>query len=328
MKNRKIDMSDIEDNLVYKHGYMQEHVDKLMEQLKEIDSIRKEKNAVILAHYYQIPPIQLIADMRGDSLKLAQAAENIKDKGLVVSSTVHFMAEMVKLLSPDKKVVTPALNAGCSIAEGMNGESVRRMRDYFPDAKIISYINTNADVKAEVDSVCTSANARTIVENIGGDKVIMIPDYYFAKNIFKEMPRNGREFLAYRGMENGHLTLEDVVKGKEYRIDVHNPPELDRGICVVHEQFTPDEIKYLKKKDKIDVVMAHPEVSPEVAAVSDMVGGTGKMLDYVGNTKHKKFLVITECDLTAPLKEMYTDREFITPCKLCPYMKKNSVDGF
>ncbi len=331
VKNRKLEFDEIEISLLYDHGYEEEHVAQIMPKLEEIRRLRDEKNAVILAHYYQIPPIQLIADIRGDSLKLAQSAKEIKDKRLVVCSTVRFMAEMVKLLSPEKKVVVPALDASCSIAEGINGESVRKIRERFSNAGIVAYVNTYADTKAEVDAICTSANAMEVLRNIKGNPVILLPDYFFAKNILSEVLKrnNGREYLAYKKRENGSLVLEDVASGKEIRIlgNGFRLPILDKGTCVVHEQFTPDEIQFLRRKDKIEVVMSHPEVSQEVATVSDFVGGTGKMLDYVSKSKARRYLVITECDLTAPLRENFPDREFFTPCKLCPYMKKNNIDG-
>lgn len=318
---------DIEDTLRERHNYSGYEISQIMPKLEEIDELRKQKNAIILAHYYQIPPIQLIADVRGDSLKLAESARDIKDKDLVVSSTVVFMAEMAKLLSPEKKVVVPSLEAGCSIAEGINGESVRRIRKEFPGSSIVSYINTYADTKAEVDSIFTSSNAKEVINNIEGNTVIIIPDHFFAKNIVHEL-RKGRRYISYKRKRGNDLIMEDLSEGKEIYVkgDGLSLPVLDKGTCVVHERFNADEVKYLKRKENA-IVMAHPEVNPEVAAVSDFVGGTGKMMDYVRKSDAKKFIVITECDLTAPLREAYPDRDFITPCFLCPYMKKNSLDS-
>ena len=152
-----------------------------------------------------------------------------------------------------------------------------------------------------------------------------------AKELLRE-GNDGRTYLAYRGKEGGDLVLENVVNGKEEHIrgNGFQLPVLDKGTCIVHEQFNPTDIDYLRKKDGIEIVMAHPEVSPGVAEVSDFVGGTGKMIDYVEKSSAKKFLVITECDLTAPLREAFPKdkygKEFYTPCILCPYMKKNSID--
>lgn len=302
---------------------------QVMPKLREIDRLRHEKQAIILAHYYQIPPIQMIADVKGDSLALAMAAREIKDARLIVSSTVHFMAEMVKLLSPDKKVVIPGLGASCSIAEGMNGATIRKMREYLSDAKIIAYINTTAEVKAEVDVICTSANAKTILERMEGDTVIMLPDSFFAENIFKDMNGDKRTFLAYRRIENNAMVFYDPREKKEYALPLSGAraPERAKGTCVVHEQFSAADVEHYRKREKIDLVLAHPEVHPDVAAVADVVGGTGKMIKVIGNSKAKKILYLTECDLAAPLMEAYPNREFITPCKLCPYMKKNTIDS-
>ena len=324
-----MDEEAIEDRLTAQ-GHSPDEIAKIMPKLKEIDALRRDKNAVILAHYYQIPAIQSIADISGDSLRLAMAAREIADKRLVVSSTVHFMAEMVKLLSPDKKVVIPDLEAGCSIAEGINGEALRAIRRQFPKAAIVGYINTNAEAKAEMDSVCTSANASLVAQRISGDPIIMVPDYFFSKNVLTPLAKSDsrKVYLAYKRTENGTLLLEDVIRGTIHRVRTGHVslPIRETGTCIVHEQFTPEQVEYYKSQNSIDEVLAHPEVSPLVAAQADLVGGTQKMIDYVRLTRAKRFLVITECDLIAPLREAYPDREFFTPCYLCPHMKKNSLD--
>jgi quinolinate synthase len=313
---------DIEDRL-YELGQTGNDVATIMPKLREIDRLRQEKNAIILAHYYQIAPIQLIADKVGDSLALAQAARNIaQDKSLVLCSTVHFMAEMVKMLNPDKKVIIPDLEASCSIAEGMNPETVKDIRKNFPDAAIIAYINTTAEAKAQVDLVCTSANASDIVRRVKENQVVLLPDYYFAKNIFAQID-DSKEKIAYRGIENGRIALDSNF-GKAYYLMPTKVPKLPKGTCIVHEQFTPEMV--LSYRNQVDLVLAHPEVKPEVAALADMVGGTKKMIDYLRNSPAKKILFITECDMSAPLREAYPEKEFVTPCTLCEYMKKNSLD--
>jgi len=323
-------MERIEEQLELDARYNRDDILQIMSKLREIDDLRRAKNAVILAHFYQIPPIQLIADFRGDSLGLALAARRITDKRLVVSSTVHFMAEMVKLLSPEKKVVIPDFEAGCSIAEGINGEALRAIRRQFTSAAIVGYINTNAEAKAEMDSVCTSANASLVAKRISGDPVIMVPDYFFSRNILTPLAKSdsGRAYLAYKRTESGTLLLEDVIRGTSHRVQTGNVslPIRETGTCIVHERFTPEDIARYRRQHHIDQVLAHPEVNPLVAAQADLVGGTQKMIDYVRSTSARRFLVITECDLMAPLKEAYPDREFFTPCYLCPYMKKNSID--
>ena len=330
MPQQCLDDELIEDKLAAQH-YTGEQIAQIMPKLKEIDDLRRDKNALILAHYYQILPIQLIADIRGDSLKLAMAAREIRDKQLIVSSTVHFMAEMVKLLNQKIKVVIPDLTASCSIAEGINGEALRAIRKSFPSAAIIGYINTTAESKAEMDSVCTSTNAALVAQSISGSPIILLPDYNLSKNVLIPLAEiNPRQtYLAYKEMENGSLVLEDVSKGELHRVRTgrFSLPIRDKGTCEVHERFTRGEVEHWKEQHNIDEVLSHPEVNPDVAAISDMVGGTKNMIDYVGLSPSKRFLVITECDLLAALREAYPDREFITPCYLCQYMKKNTLDN-
>lgn len=318
----------IEFDLVTKYCYTPEEIKDIMEKLREIDRLRDEKNAVILAHYYQIPPIQMIADFKGDSLQLAEYARNIKDKKLIVSSTVYFMAEMIKILSPEKKVIIPDKTAGCSIASGMNIDTVKILRTAFPNAKIVAYINTNADVKSGVDCICTSANASSIIKNLESEEILMIPDYYFSYNIIKGLGEDikKKRYLAYKGIIAEKIVVDDISNNKSYYIEQKGEkPELDKGICIVHEQFTREEIENIKEKESVDEVLAHPEVNPDIIPVIDMVGGTGKMIEHAGKSKSKRFLIITECDLMTPLLEKYPDKEFITPCKLCPYMKRNTL---
>lgn len=320
----------IEEQLESNARYSQGEIEQIMSKLEEIDTLRREKGAVILAHYYQIPPILLIADKTGDSLALARAASQIRNANLVVCSTVHFMAEIVKLLSPGKKVVIPDMAASCSIAEGINGDAVRELRRQFPDAAIVGYINTTAEAKAEMDAVCTSANASLVAERIKGDPLIMLPDYFFSKNVLAHLAERDRDrtYLAYKQMENRTLVLENVTSGEitNVRTNHISLPIREKGTCVVHEQFTPEQVAHYKRKYHIDEVLAHPEVRPDVAKIADMVGGTQKMIDYAGQSGARRFLVITECDLIAPLREAHPLKEFITPCTLCPYMKKNSLD--
>jgi len=326
-------LAEIEKKLLNRHGYSEPEVKSMMPKLEEIDRIRNDKGAIILAHYYQIPPIQLIADKAGDSLALAISAQGLGDDGgLVVSSTVYFMAEMVKMLSPNKKVVIPDTKASCSIAEGMNAQTVKRIRSEYPSASIVAYINTTAEVKSEVDVVCTSANAETVVKNVGGNPVILLPDYFFAKNILGNLKKesSSRRYLAYKCIENGSIVLEDVFNNKEERIAVGNTelPILPDGTCMVHNKFTPFDIHEYRSQGVIDTVLAHPEVRPSVARMADVVGGTGKMIDYLkDHPKARKILFVTECDMAAPLREAFPDREFFTPCRFCDYMRKNNLDN-
>jgi len=296
-------------------------------RLRVIDYIRTEKNAKIFAHYYQIPPIQEIADVVADSLKLAQEAEKLEGIDLLVSCTVDFMAEQTKIANPDLNVVLPDTHAGCSIADGMSGKTVRNIRKNFPGAKIISYINVGAEVKAEVDSLCTSANASDIASKIEGDRVLMLPDYFFSTNIMTKLQGNGKRFIAYKGMKDGMLSLEDVHSKREYRIKADDPSILPQGVCFVHELFRPGDVRDLKKKHNVDLVMAHPEVNPDVVKFVDYVGGTAGMIEYVRETDNSEYIVLTECNLTWQLIRGFPEKKFHTPCTICPHMKRNSVNG-
>jgi len=310
-------------------GYTDERVLPL---LHEIDRVRREKGAIILAHYYQTAPIQLIADQVGDSLALAQAAKRIAADGkgrLIVSSTVEFMAEMVKMLNPASKVVIPGLGASCSIAEGMDAQTVERIRAAYPNGKIVGYINSKAATLAAYDSACTSANARDVLLRIGGDPVILVPDYFLARNVIRTLPDDDRTYLAYERTINGHIVLHDPRTDTRAAIPLNGarPPQRGTGTCVVHEQFTPAQVAFARKKENADLVLAHPEVRPDVAAVADYVGSTSAMIARVKETGAKRIMVLSECNLIAPLRDAYPDREFVTPCTLCPYMRKNTLDG-
>ncbi|MBI5390813.1 quinolinate synthase NadA [Candidatus Woesearchaeota archaeon] len=313
----------------YVHGD-EVHQDKVLQTLHRIDDVRREKNAVILAHYYQIPPIQMIADYTGDSLALALKAKDTKDKDLIVCSTVHFMAEMVKLLSPEKKVVIPVPDASCSIAEGMNASTLQRIRELYPTAALVGYINSTAETKAHLDVVCTSANAQAVATRVSGDPVILLPDHYFAQNIIAALPDDGRVYLSYIGIHNGTIQLYNprTKEIMDHDLGSASPPLLNEGVCIVHKNFTPEMVVEYRKREKPDVVLAHPEVTPEVVAMADIVGGTGKMIRYV--TEHpnlRSALYLTECDLAKPLIDAAPRLKLITPCLLCPYMKKNKLDG-
>ncbi len=325
------DLMEVERKLSKLHRYSEQEIREIIPKLEKINELRLEKGAKILAHYYQIPPIQLIADKTGDSLELARYARDKCGGELVVSSTVYFMAEMTKILSPSSKVVIPDTMASCSIAEGMNAETVKRIRKEYPSSSIVAYINTSAAAKAEVDAVCTSANAGTIMERIDGDPVIMLPDYLFAKNIFNQSKEKlpVRRYLAYKKIHGSEIVLEDLSTGDESRITTHAElPMLDEGTCIVHKKFTPFDIYQYRKEGVVDTVLAHPEVRPEVAELADVVGGTGRMIKYLKERPEaKRVLFITECDMAAPLREEFPDREFFTSCRLCDYMRRNNLDN-
>ena len=262
--------------------------------IEKINKLKKEKNAVILAHSYMTPEIyHCVADIVGDSLKLAKESQKAK-ADIIIMCGVHFMAETAKILNPNKKVLIPDMSAGCSLAEAITGEDVRLLKQKYPGVPVVSYVNTSADVKAETDICCTSSNAVEIVESLGVDKVIFLPDEYLGKNV--------------------------AAQTKVKIITFH-------GTCIVHERFTPEEIKEYRKNYPGIVVLAHPECPPEVVAEADYTGSTSKMSNYVRDKQPKKVLMVTECSMSDNVAIENPDVEMIKPCNLCPYMKKITLQG-
>ena len=262
--------------------------------IEKIKKLKKEKNAVILAHSYMTPEIyHCVADIVGDSLKLAKESQKAK-ADVIIMCGVHFMAETAKILNPDKKVLIPDMSAGCSLAEAITGEDVRLLKQKYPGVPVVSYVNTSADVKAETDICCTSSNAVEIVESLGVDKVIFLPDEYLGKNV----------------------AAQTNVK----IITFH-------GTCIVHERFTAEEIREYRKNYPGIVVLAHPECPPEVVADADYTGSTSKMSNYVRDKQPKKVLMVTECSMSDNVAIENPNVEMIKPCNLCPYMKKITLQG-
>ena len=262
--------------------------------VEKINKLKKEKNAVILAHSYMTPEIyHCVADIVGDSLLLAKESQKAK-ADIIIMCGVHFMAETAKILNPDKKVLIPDMSAGCSLAESITGDDVRLLKEKYPGVPVVSYVNTSADVKSETDICCTSSNAVEIVESLGVDKVIFLPDEYLAQNV----------------------AAQTKVKIISYK-----------GTCIVHERFTPEEIKEYRKNYPGIVVLAHPECPPDVVAEADYTGSTSKMSNYVKVNKPKKVLMVTECSMSDNVAIENPDVEMIKPCNLCPYMKKITLQG-
>ena len=262
--------------------------------IEKINKLKKEKNAVILAHSYMTPEIyHCVADIVGDSLKLAKESQKAK-ADIIIMCGVHFMAETAKILNPNKKVLIPDMSAGCSLAEAITGEDVRLLKQKYPGVPVVSYVNTSADVKAETDICCTSSDAVEIVESLGVDKVIFLPDEYLGKNV--------------------------AAQTKVKIITFH-------GTCIVHERFTPEEIREYRKNYPGIVVLAHPECPPEVVAEADYTGSTSKMSNYVRDKQPKKVLMVTECSMSDNVAIENPNVEMIKPCNLCPYMKKITLQG-
>ncbi|WP_308718900.1 quinolinate synthase NadA [Komagataeibacter xylinus] len=260
-----------------------------VEDIRAIETLKRERNAVILAHNYQTPEIfHCVSDIRGDSLALAREAQNT-DADVIVMAGVHFMAETAKMLNPHSTVLIPDLKAGCSLADSITGADVRLLRQRYPGVPVVTYVNTSAEVKAESDICCTSGNAKRVVESLGTDRVIMIPDEYLARNIEAE---TGIKMITWAGH------------------------------CEVHERFTPGEIERMRADHPGLVVLAHPECPPEVVAVSDFSGSTAMMDDYVRDHKGGRILLVTECSMSDNLAVRYPQTEFIRPCNMCPHMKR------
>ncbi|MFY9629404.1 MAG: quinolinate synthase NadA [Methylocystis sp.] len=257
--------------------------------VKAINELKRERNAVILAHNYQTPEIyHCVADYVGDSLQLAKLAA-ASPADVIVQGGVHFMAETSKILSPEKTVLIPDSEAGCSLAASITGADVRALRKEYPGVPIVAYVNTSAEVKAEVDICCTSSNALKIVESLGSDRVIMLPDKYLAQNV--------------------------AAQTKVKIIAWH-------GACEVHERFTAEEIQSYRADNPGVKIIAHPECPREVVEISDFAGSTAAMIDYVRNKKPARVLLVTECSMADNVAAETTGTEFIRPCNFCPHMKR------
>ena len=257
--------------------------------IEKINKLKKEKNAVILAHNYQTPEIYHgVADIAADSLALAiEASKTSAD--IIVLCGVHFMAETAKLMSPEKKVLIPDMDAGCSLAASLTGEDVRLLKKKYPGVPVVSYVNTSADVKAETDVCCTSANAVKVVESLNADRVIFLPDQHLANYVAKQ-------------------TKVKIISWK--------------GSCIVHEQFSPKEIQDIRNANPGIKVIGHPECPSDVLDACDFAGSTGGMIDYVKKNQPKKVMLVTECSMSDNVQADNPNVEFIRPCNLCPYMKK------
>ena len=261
--------------------------------IHKINQLKKEKNAVILAHNYQTPEIYHgVADFSADSLALAiEASKTSAD--IIVMAGGHFMAETAKLMSPNKKVFIPDMGAGCSLAESLTGNDVRLLKKKYPGVPVVSYVNTSADVKAETDICCTSANAVKVVESLKTDKVIFLPDQHLANYVAKQ-------------------TKVKIISWK--------------GSCIVHEQFSAKEIKDIRSANPGIKVIGHPECPDDVLEACDFAGSTGGMIDYVKKNQPKKVMLVTECSMSDNVQADNPKVDFIKPCNLCPYMKKITLN--
>jgi quinolinate synthase len=229
-----------------------------------------------------------VADIGGDSLQLAREAAKVKEK-VIVQCGVHFMAETSKILNPDKTVLIPDSRAGCSLASSITGADVRLLRERFPGVPVVAYVNTSADVKAEVDICCTSSNAVQVVESLNADTVIFLPDQYLAKYVASK-------------------TSVKIIAWK--------------GACEVHERFTGDELRTYREADPSVQIIAHPECPPDVLAEADFTGSTAHMIDWVRKHQPKRIVMVTECSMADNVQAELPNVEFVKPCNLCPHMKR------
>jgi quinolinate synthase len=259
------------------------------EDIAAIERLKRERNAIVLAHNYQTPEIfHGVADIVGDSLALAREAVNVEAEVIVLAG-VHFMAETAKLLNPSRIVLIPDEAAGCSLAASITGADVRLLRERYPGVPVVAYVNTSAEVKAEADICCTSGNAVKVVESLGVPKVIMLPDRYLAQNVAAETKV---EIVAWAGQ------------------------------CEVHERFSAADIATLRQSHPDVVVLAHPECPRDVVEAADFAGSTAAMVGYVGAKRPPRVALVTECSMADNVSAEYPDIEFVRPCNLCPHMKR------
>lgn len=269
-------------------------LERIWPLIGEINRLKTQMNAVILAHNYQTPDIFFgVSDITGDSLKLAQEAAN-SDADLILQAGVYFMAETAKILNPNKTVLIPSLEAGCSLASSITAADVRLLREKYPGVPVVSYVNTTAEVKAETDVCCTSGNAVQIVNGLGVDRVIFLPDEYLGKYVAAQ-------------------TDVELI--------------LWKGHCEVHERFTPEYIRELRTEHPGLVVLAHPECDEDVLAESDFTGSTAQMASYVEKNQPPRLVLITECSMSDNVYAANPNLEFVRPCQLCPHMKTITLEN-
>ena len=291
---------DIDMELVKEHGFLDIDIDPSLDIFDEINELKKEKNAVVLAHYYQEPDIQDVADYIGDSLGLAQNAART-EADIIVFAGVHFMAETAKILNPQKKVLLPDLKAGCSLSDSCPPALFKSFKDKHPDHLVISYINCSAGIKALSDIICTSSNAQLIVESLPSDqKIIFAPDKNLGGYINK---KTGRNMLLWN------------------------------GACMVHEIFSLEKITRLKERHPDAKLIAHPECEDPVLRIADFIGSTTQLLKYVKNNNSSKFIVATETGILHSMQRDAPGKILIAAppdnacaCNDCPHMKRNTLE--
>jgi len=279
-------------------GYELAACERYAEQIDEIKRLKAERGAVLLAHNYQRPEIFEVADFIGDSLELAYKAREVRDAQVIVFCGVHFMAETAKVFNPERKVLLPDMRAGCSLAESVTAEALAErkaeLRELYPDLKVVSYVNCTADVKAESDACCTSANVLKVVEAIDSEHVLFVPDQNLANYV---QSQSRKKIISWDGN------------------------------CYVHHQITAAEIERAKRAIPGVKVLAHPECRADVLRLADAVLSTSAMVRYAQNSEADKFLIVTECGLSDRLLMEIPNKHFYKACKLCRYMKTITLEG-
>ncbi|MEM7533335.1 MAG: quinolinate synthase NadA [Chloroflexota bacterium] len=294
----------------------------------EINRIKVERNAVILGHNYMEPALfHSIPDFVGDSLALSRRAAET-DKDIIVFCGVEFMAETAKILNPEKTVLVPSDNAGCSLASSITAEDVRNLKAKYPGVPVVTYINTYADVKAECDISCTSGNAVKVVESLGTDTIIFIPDEYLAKNVAAETGKNIIiPSLSGNGHSNGHSNGNGSSNGSSTVSDIDFDFIGWHGRCEVHDQFTVQDINNVRLQFPDVEILAHPECSPEVVAASDYSGSTTAMMRHVAESNAARYLLLTECSMADNIVADNPDKEMLGLCSVrCPHMNQITME--
>lgn len=278
--------------------FTKENCGRLLPVIRRIEELKKQRNAVILAHNYVAPQILFgVADHTGDSYGLSKAAKD-STAAVIVFSAVRFMAETAKILNPDKMVLDPNLNGGCSLADGVAEADVRRLRGEYPDHTFVCYINTTAAVKAQCHVCVTSSNVYLIIERIENDKIFFLPDRLMGENVIK--------FLERKGVKK-EIALYD-------------------GTCYVHEEYEPGSVDQVRQNFPGVEVLVHPECRPDVVDKADYVGSTSGMLNHVRKSDGGMFFLVTECGLTGVLQSEFPEKKFVGGCTTCRYMKSNSLE--
>ena len=270
-------------------------LDSALALIEEIHALKIEKNAVLLSHNYMTPDIYYgTSDFTGDSLYLSHAAAETQ-ADIILFNGVHFMAETASILNPDRLVLIADLHAGCSLAESITARDLRRLKAQYPGVPVVTYINCSAEVKAETDICCTSANALEVVESLPDQRVIFLPDEYLAQNVQKQ-------------------TKKEIISW-------------EKGKCMVHEQFEPEDIEANRRQFSDLLVIAHPECSTQVTENSDFFGSTSQMTRFIEKSSNKNILLLTECGMADNLRVQFPKKNFVSTCHTCPHMKRITLQG-